>query len=119
MKLAGFYGQINVDGLVPYVGDDAERENWFLAVTAPFGQWNVKASYGGTNGKDLLDNDDASQWALGVDYNLSKRTALYATWSSINNDNSRFSVAPTQSSLAGFTPGTHSTGGQIGIRHNF
>ena len=29
---------------------------------------------------------DASQWAIGVDYNLSKRTALYATWSSINNE---------------------------------
>ena len=73
---------------------DAGRDNWFVGARAPFGQWNFKASYGGTNGKDLLDNVDATQWALGVDYNLSKRTALYATWSSINNDNAAFSVAP-------------------------
>ncbi|MBX3641937.1 MAG: porin [Rubrivivax sp.] len=117
MKLSGFYGQINVDGLVPYVGDDAERENWFVGVSAPFGQWNLKASYGGTNGKKLLNNDDASQWAIGVDYNLSKRTALYATWSSINNDgNSAFKVSGQSS---GLTPGNNSTGGQIGIRHQF
>jgi predicted porin len=115
MKLSGFFGQMDAEGL----GLKAGRQNWYVGVAAPFGQWNVKASYGGTNGKDLLDKVDASQWAIGVDYNLSKRTAIYATWSSINNDNSTFSVAPTTSSLAGFTPGTNSTGGQIGVRHTF
>ena len=117
MKLSGFYGQINVDGLTPYLGNDAERENWFVGVTAPFGQWNLKASYGGTNGKKALNNDDASQWAIGVDYNLSKRTALYATWASIKNDNnSQFSVSGQASALS---PGHNSTGGQVGIRHSF
>ncbi|HMO48267.1 MAG TPA: porin [Rubrivivax sp.] len=113
MKLSGFYGKMETDGLVT----EAERENWYLAVTAPFGQWNVKASYGGTNGKKALNNDDASQWAIGVDYNLSKRTALYATWSSINNDgNSAFRVNSQSSAL---TSGHNSTGGQVGVRHSF
>jgi len=112
MKLSGFFSSISADGL----GNKAGRDNWFVGVSAPFGQWNFKGSYGGTNGKDLLDNSDASQWAIGVDYNLSKRTALYATWSSINNDNSAFSVSSQASALS---LGTNSTGGQIGVRHTF
>jgi predicted porin len=122
MKLSAFYGQISIDNLRsvnPLFGNDsAERENWFVGVTAPFGQWNLKASYGGTNGKKLLDNDDASQWAVGVDYNLSKRTALYATYGGISNDNNaQFSVNPTGSSP--LSPGHNSHGGQLGIRHSF
>ena len=113
MKLSGFYGEMETDGLA---GREAGRENWFVGVTAPFGQWNFKASYGGTNGSGRLDNVDASQWAIGVDYNLSKRTALYATWSSINNDNAAFSVSTQSSALSA---GNNSTGGQIGVRHTF
>jgi predicted porin len=112
MKLSGFFSDISADGN----GNKAGRQNWYVGATAPFGQWNFKASYGGTNGKDLLDNVDASQWALGVDYNLSKRTALYATWSSINNDNAAFSVAPGWGPLSA---GNNSTGGSIGVRHTF
>jgi len=113
MKLSGFFGEISTD----INGTDIGRQNWYVGVAAPFGQWNLKASYGGTNGKDSLDGIDASQWAIGVDYNLSKRTALYATWSSINNDNGANFRVSTQSS--GLASGTNSTGGQIGVRHSF
>lgn len=116
MKLSGFYSQMEADGRVAGVSGTAGRDNWFVGVSAPFGQWNLKASYGGTDGTDALDNVDATQWAIGVDYNLSKRTALYATWSSINNDNSQFSVSNQASALS---VGTNSTGGQLGIRHSF
>jgi predicted porin len=116
MKLSGFFSSISADGSLNGVSGSAGRDNWFVGVSAPFGQWNFKASYGGTNGKDRLDNVDATQWALGVDYNLSKRTALYATWSSINNDNAAFSVAPGWGTL---TSGNNSTGGSIGVRHTF
>ena len=119
MKLSGFYGQTDVKDLpVALLGDTrAKRENWFVGVTAPFGQWNLKASYGGTNGKKALNSDDATQWAIGVDYNLSKRTALYATWASIKNDGqSNFSVSTQASAVSG---GHSSTGGQVGIRHSF
>ena len=113
MKLSGFFSDISAEGL----GNKAGRQNWYVGVSAPFGQWNFKASYGGTNGKDLLDNSDASQWAIGADYNLSKRTAVYATWSSINNDNpAAFSVSPGWGRLSA---GSNSTGGEIGIRHSF
>jgi predicted porin len=120
MKVSGFYGSIDLSG----PGAGFTRDNWFVGVSAPFGQWNFKASYGGTNGDGSgtlgsITSRDASQWAIGVDYNLSKRTALYATWSSINNDGTSFSVAAGQSALP--APGTsfNSTGGQIGVRHSF
>ena len=113
MKLSGFFGEISTD----IEGISLGRQNWYVGVAAPFGQWNLKASYGGTNGKDSLDGIDASQWAIGVDYNLSKRTALYATWSSINNDNGANFRVSTQSS--GLASGGNSTGGQIGVRHSF
>ena len=113
MKLSGFFGDMSGEGL----GNKAGRQNWYVGVVAPFGQWNVKASYGGTNGKDLLDDLDASQWAIGVEYNLSKRTALYATWSSINNDNGARFVVSTQAST--LQSGSNSSGGQIGVRHSF
>ena len=116
MKLAGFYGQMEADGRVAGISGTAGRDNWYIGASAPFGQWNLKGSYGGTSGNDLLDNVDATQWAIGVDYNLSKRTALYATWSSINNDHSTFSVSSQAGALSA---GNNSTGGQLGVRHSF
>jgi predicted porin len=118
MKVSGFYGSIDLSG----PGAGFTRDNWFVGVSAPFGQWNFKASYGGTNGDGSgtlgsITSRDASQWAIGVDYNLSKRTALYATWSSINNDGTSFSVAAGQSNLSGTN--WNSSGGQIGVRHSF
>jgi predicted porin len=119
MKLSGFYSSISASGSLGGVSGDAGRENWFVGVSAPFGQWNFKASYGGTNGQDLLSNVDATQWAIGADYNLSKRTALYGTWSSISNDGgARFLVSPQANSIpAGQS--WNNNGFQIGVRHTF
>ncbi|MGL6112521.1 MAG: porin [Rubrivivax sp.] len=121
MKLSGFYSQIDAQG----VGNNQfGRDNWFVGVSAPFGQWNFKASYGATNADGSgvaspFDGADATQWALGADYNLSKRTALYGTWSSINNDaNARFAVSLQSNTPAATTP-FNSNGIQIGVRHSF
>lgn len=118
-KLAGFYGNLKLKG-APF---SADQDNWFVAVTAPFGQYNFKLSYGGVQrGGNLVtangnfSDQDASQWAIGADYNLSKRTALYATWSSINNNNTQFAVTSNASPLS---VGHNSTGGEIGIKHSF
>ena len=96
------------------------RDNWYVGVSAPFGQWNFKASYGGTNGSgSAVGNADATQWAIGADYNLSKRTALYATWSSINNDD-RCASSPCRPRRRYLEPSaTNSNGIQLGVRHSF
>jgi predicted porin len=113
LKLSGFYSQIEIDGLV---GGKAGQDNWYIGVTAPLGQANLKASWGQIDGNGTADARGAKQWAIGADYNLSKRTAIYATWASINNDNtSDFRVA-AQGDLS---PGQSSSGAEIGVRHSF
>ncbi len=46
----------------------------------------LKAQYGKANDKGAT-NQDATQWTVGADYNLSKRTAVYALYSSVDGDN--------------------------------
>ncbi len=46
----------------------------------------LKAQYGKANVKSA-SNDDATQWTVGADYNLSKRTAAYVLYSKADLDN--------------------------------
>ena len=112
-KFSGYYGTIDVNGLA---AGDAQQDNWFVGVAAPFGQWNLKASYGQIKQSGIVDGNKANQFAIGADYNLSKRTALYATYGSIDNTNTAFTVSATGSPL---TRGNNSNGGEFGIRHIF
>jgi len=114
LKLSGFYSQIEAEG----PNNSAGRDNYFIGASMPFGQWNFKASFGGTDGSGLLGDTDATQWAIGADYNLSKRTALYGTWSSISNDGGRFSVS-TQTNAIPAGSSWNSNGIQVGVRHSF
>jgi predicted porin len=112
VKVSAFYSQIEVDGF----GDKGGQDNWFIGASMPFGQANFKLSWGQADGSGIANDRGAKQWALGADYNLSKRTAIYATVSAINNnDTSNFRVAATSALSAG----TNSTGGEIGVRHSF
>jgi predicted porin len=64
-------------------GYTAERlKSWLIGISAPFGKNVVKASY---NQSKLKDVGMSRQWAVGYDYNLSKRTAFYAAYSHITN----------------------------------
>ena len=57
------------------------------------------------------------QFAIGADYSLSKRTALYGTYSAIDNEaTSDFKVLGASSALS---PGNNSQGVQFGVRHTF
>jgi len=114
LKLLGFYNQTDVSG-GSFAGSD--QDNWLVGATAPWGQWNFKISYAGANGGGTLSGADATQFAIGADYNLSKRTALYGTYSLIDNDSkSNFRVLSASSSLS---PGNNSQGVQLGVRHIF
>ena len=122
-KLAGFYGKIEAD--LPG-GGKADQSNYFVAYSIPFGQWNVKASWNHVSqgGIAAWTGNDANQYAIGADYNLSKRTALYATASWINNSSTtasttgtNFSVVPGAGGALSF--GENSSGVQVGVRHSF
>jgi predicted porin len=115
VRLAGFYGMIEVDN------NRFEQENWFVAATVPFGAMSFKASYGAVDRSRApvgVARGDAEMIAVGLQYDLSKRTAVYGTYSQIDNDGTRFRVfggtnAPTVGA------GVDSTGYQVGVRHSF
>jgi len=61
---------------------------------------------------------DANQIAVGYVHNLSRRTALYTTYSTVENKGAgkQFAVGAGQAVV---TPGGKSTGLDLGIRHTF
>lgn len=135
MQLSGYYGRIEIDS--------AQQDNWFIGAQAPMGVWTFKATYGGMSrgGSNAAANaggfneQGAWQLALGAVYDLSKRTALYGTYSYLSNDSvtvggkevgSALTVAGLQGGAAtGGAPFTLSNAGQtskgfqFGVRHSF
>ena len=96
-----------------------DQTNWMVGATVPFGASTLKASYNkvSSDGQDR----DGNQIAVGYQYDLSKRTAIYATAARVKNDGNaatgaRFSVGSGAALQAG---GQTSTGYNLGVRHSF
>lgn len=68
-----------------------------------------------------LSNSDVSQFAIGYDYNLSKRTDIYTVLGYITNKNDAQYAPGVASAPGGFTsaPGVTGKALQFGIRHKF
>ena len=130
VKLSGVYDVIKGDpnsfiggnttfasaafGLAP--GQEYNRRNWFIGATVPVGKFKILASYGQVKDR-TLDDADASKYAFGARYALSKRTELYADVAHIKNDrNAAYTINPMGNS-AGTSVGV--TGFDVGIRHSF
>ena len=65
-------------------------------------------------------SNDWKKLALGYVYNLSKRTAMYASYARVDNDGAQTkSVANNGLSAGAASPGGNSTGYELGIRHSF
>jgi len=90
------------------------------SLTAPLGQGQLWGSY--TEAKTTGETGFATigkptLFAVGYVYNLSKRTALYTTYSQLKNDGTtRFVVGGAPVATAN---GQKSSGFDVGIRHNF
>ena len=78
----------------------------------------LKFSYIKSDGKGALSSRDADQIAVGYQYDLSKRSAIYATGAQINNKGSATYVIGG-GRTAGFRAGENSTGYEFGVRHTF
>ena len=108
-------------GKVKYSNRDQKK--LLVGVTVPFGQSTLKASYisaSGAQGSNATDFD-AKQFTFGYQYDLSKRTAIFANYSSLNNDGNattgaRFVIGPSVAFTSG---GLTSSGYQLGLRHSF
>lgn len=108
-------------GLRSFAYGNARQDNTLLAAVVPFGAGQFKASWlranlSGAVGAVKVGANDAQQWGLGYVHSLSRRTALYGTWSRIDNDGSANFIVPDG---AGSIAGRTSTGWEVGMRHNF
>lgn len=113
-KLLGQYDETRIDvggGLEP------KLHSWLIGGLIPVGAGEVRLSYSTTKLNDTGANEpQANQWALGYVHNLSKRTALYATYARVSNkDGSDLAI---NSAVAGRTNAS-SSGFDLGIRHSF
>jgi predicted porin len=120
-KLLGQYDHTKYE--LDAAGSDATLKSWMIGGLVPVGAGEIRLSYSRTKLGDTGSNDpQADQWAIGYVHNLSKRTALYATYAHIKNKDG--SALPIQASLPQATalPGTingSTSGVDLGIRHSF
>jgi predicted porin len=87
-----------------------------LGLSAPLGFGLLKAQYIRANQGGPVNADDAWLLGLGYQYDLSKRTALYATAARLSNRGAgRFVLSPP----AAVRGGERSSGYEFGMRHSF
>ena len=85
-----------------------------LGVTAPMGALTLKASY---VARKLGSDKVGTQTAVGGVYDLSKRTSVYATYSSLNNEEG-YGMNVGSAAVSDFT-GLTSKGFEFGVKHSF
>jgi predicted porin len=110
LKVVKLYGMFSKSDAGP-----AEQDNYLVGVQVPLGAFVLRASYHQMEGGGSIGNREAKQLNLGGQYNLSRRTALYANVADISNTNTALTVA-TGSTLS---TGRDSSGFEIGLRHAF
>jgi predicted porin len=132
-KVMALYSWNEIDYATAAV-KDMTLNNFMLGATVPFGKFAAKGSYIYSDGNSAIG--DAQQLALGLDYNLSKRTNFYTAYSWIDNSGNRMngvgdasaSGAYTGAGTAaeqltgangGYLPGVWQQGFQVGLRHMF
>ena len=121
VKVAAFYKQTKYTELT--TSESFKLKTWNLGVSAPVGAAGVvKAAY--NNYKISDSNIKAQQFSLGYVHNLSKRTALYGTYSFLKNKGDENLITNLNGSIgaAALTENGNDhklKGIQVGIRHNF
>ena len=96
---AGYsFGAAKIGAIYEDVSDDADRDSLYLVGSFSMGAIVLKGQYG----KVDLGAADPKAWALGADYNLSKRTTVFAVYGNGDND-----------------AGDDVSGWNLGMTHNF
>lgn len=90
-----------------------DSRDYLIGASMPVGAGTVLASYIRKNDRSPL-NADATQWALGYTYALSKRTNLYTSYARIHNDPGAAFTVGNATDL-----GSGDKAFNIGIRHKF
>ncbi len=100
-----------------YGSDSTDLDGALIGSTAPVGAGLIRASYSTVKVKSDVGSDPkANKYAIGYVHNLSKRTALYATYAHISNKDGA-SVTTGGSFTTSATKAAN--GYDFGIRHSF
>jgi predicted porin len=114
------YHKSEADGIP---GGTLDQTNMLIGANVPLGSGTFKVSYGKVDTDQNFagaGETSADQIALGYVYDLSKRTAIYAHYSRIDNDRgARFVTSGSGAALAAGVHGRNSTGYEFGVRHSF
>lgn len=97
----------------------AENTGFLIGATVPFGASTLKFAYSETEFSNGTTAPKAAQVAIGYQYDLSKRTAVYATFSQVDNDAGLRFTAGSGGPSAAAINGFKSTGYEFGLRHSF
>jgi predicted porin len=92
----------------------ADSKGFLFGVNAPVGAGEIRAAYS-TSKTDAAGTPKAKKLALGYVHNLSKRTAVYATFARIGNSGG--SAAALNGAVT--AANSNSTGYDFGVRHSF
>ncbi len=84
-----------------------KRTIWRIAGMYTMGASEFHANYGKAGEYSKVSGSDATQWTLAYNYNLSKRTKVYAWYSSVSDDLGVSAAGGDLKSLA------------VGVRHNW
>lgn len=123
-KIGGSYtfgGNTTLGAIVEQIDLGAnDNTAWYLALSHNFGNNTVKLAY--ANADELGTDDGADYWAIGLDHNMSKRTKVYALYTTVNNDASgTYGLGTTGSSNATgpVAAGEDPSSFAVGIKHSF
>nr|WP_312377898.1 porin [Delftia acidovorans] len=107
------FGQFVVGGY--YQRNDevilGSRNNFRLSGMYTLGSSEFHANVGRANEWSKRDDSGATQWTLGYNYNLSKRTKVYGYYTKVSNDsNANYNVTKNGDNFSSFA---------VGVRHAF
>ncbi|MFC5496219.1 porin [Caenimonas terrae] len=106
-KLMGYYDRDQISG-------GATGKGGLIGALVPVGPGEIRLAYS-TYKNDLAGTPKTNKWALGYVHNLSKRTAVYATYAQARN-----SGGAAQGLNGAITAAnTNSSGYDFGVRHSF
>jgi predicted porin len=110
----------DAQNLVGLAANARNRKAYYLNGQYNMGNIALKAAYGHAGKLDTVADSGANTYSLGVDYNLSKRSRLYAQYTKTNNDtNGTYGVGAGGGSAYTPAAGTDPSVFSIGMRHTF
>lgn len=104
------------------MGDSIARNAFYVNGSYTLGSNVIKAAFGKAGSTSGSSDDGAKQLVIGADHNLSKRTAVYALYSKMKNDNGGDYGLGGNGAGGAFSPaasGQDPSVLSLGVKHNF